>query len=522
MYRILYVDDEPSLLELTKLFLELTGEFGVDTLTSAQDALDSPQIQSYDAIIADYQMPGMDGISFLKAFRGRFPDIPFILFTGRGREEVVIDAINNGADFYLQKGGDARAQFAELAHKVRQAVSRRQAESVLRKSEAQLRRAEEVGKSGSWEFLLRENTVSTSEGARVLYGLEGTHWTIDEVQKIPLPEFRPLLDRALRDLISGTSPYNVEFKIRRRSDGAVLDIHSLAEYNPGRNTVFGVIHDITERKSGEGVLRESEQRMREIIDNAPFGAHLYELTPEGDLVFTGANRAADSILGVNHQRFIGKTIGEAFPPLCRTDIPDAYRRVAATGEQYNADQVDYSDDGGIRGAFEVHAFQTGPCRMATFFLDITERKRAEETLRESEAKYRELADHLPQMIFEMDPDFQITYANRHALSVFRITEKDFENGIRALSFIEPSQHARVQENVQKLLNGIPVEPQEYTALRKDGSRFQVIFSTAPIYRDKKITGLRGIIDDISALKKMEMKLRECEEKFRSYRENALS
>ena len=122
MISVLYVDDEQGFLEIAQLFLEQSGDFSVKTVTSAQEALDSPAIRSCDAIVSDYHMQGMDGITFLKAVRERFGDIPFVLFTGRGREEVVIEAINNGADFYLQKGGDPEAQFAELAHKIRQAV----------------------------------------------------------------------------------------------------------------------------------------------------------------------------------------------------------------------------------------------------------------------------------------------------------------------------------------------------------------------------------------------------------------
>jgi len=138
MHRILYVDDEPSLLEIAKLFLEEITDFSVDVDTSALHALYSIGTQPYDAIISDYQMPEMDGIAFLKTVRSKYGDIPFILFTGRGREEVVIEAINNGADFYLQKGGDPTAQFAELAHKIRQAIARRQAEFSLIQSEKRL------------------------------------------------------------------------------------------------------------------------------------------------------------------------------------------------------------------------------------------------------------------------------------------------------------------------------------------------------------------------------------------------
>lgn len=143
------------------------------------------------------------------------------------------------------------------------------------------------------------------------------------------------------------------------------------------------VRDITQRRQAEEALRESEKRLHEIIDNAPFGAHLYELMPDQRLVFLGSNRAADSILGADHQPFIGLTIEEAFPPLRQTNIPAVYRQAAATGERYDVDRVDYTD-GYLRGAFEVHAFQTGPNRMAAFFRDITERKRAEEQLRRYE------------------------------------------------------------------------------------------------------------------------------------------
>jgi PAS domain S-box-containing protein len=131
MYSILYVDDEPMLLELARLFLEKTGDFRVDTVISAKEALDILAKTSYDCIISDYQMPEMDGIVFLKTFRSKGNVAPFIIFTGKGREEVVIEALNNGADFYLQKGGDPKSQFAELAHKVRQAIQIRIAQKTM-------------------------------------------------------------------------------------------------------------------------------------------------------------------------------------------------------------------------------------------------------------------------------------------------------------------------------------------------------------------------------------------------------
>ena len=132
---VIYVDDEPSLLDIARLFLERTGGFSVSTVASGKEALDMLSNREFDAIISDFQMPEMDGIEFLKQVRCRDPAIPFILFTGRGREEIVIQAINNGVTFYMQKGGDPASQFAELAHKIRQAVAAVRAEVALKQSE---------------------------------------------------------------------------------------------------------------------------------------------------------------------------------------------------------------------------------------------------------------------------------------------------------------------------------------------------------------------------------------------------
>ena len=132
MLHVLYIDDEPDLLDIGKSFLEANGEFAIDTVTSPGRGLEMLEMTRYDAVICDYQMPDRDGISVLKAIRSRGNGIPFILFTGRGKEEVVIQALNNGADFYLQKGGEPETLFIEMAHMIQQAVGKRRAEEQLR------------------------------------------------------------------------------------------------------------------------------------------------------------------------------------------------------------------------------------------------------------------------------------------------------------------------------------------------------------------------------------------------------
>lgn len=131
MISVLLVDDEPALLEVTRLFLERFGEVKVETSRSALEALELIKTRSFDAIVSDYEMPMMDGIVFLKILRAEGDATPFIIFTGKGREHVVLEALNNRADFFLSKGDDPKTQFAALDKMIRQAISRREAEEAL-------------------------------------------------------------------------------------------------------------------------------------------------------------------------------------------------------------------------------------------------------------------------------------------------------------------------------------------------------------------------------------------------------
>jgi two-component system cell cycle sensor histidine kinase/response regulator CckA len=137
--------------------------------------------------------------------------------------------------------------------------------------------------------------------------------------------------------------------------------------------LVGIYTDITARML-------SEQRARAAIESSPAGMMFYHLQPDNQLIFIGANPAADKILGVDNRDFIGKPLEEAFPPLADTEIPDRYREVARTGQKWQVDEVVY-DHGPIKGIYSVVAFQIQPYHMVAMFVDITERKRNEKAQR---------------------------------------------------------------------------------------------------------------------------------------------
>ncbi len=116
---VLVVDDEPGLLEVTRVYLEDMGGFVIDIAQSASGAREMLGTSQYDAIISDYEMPEENGISLLRSVKKDYPNVIFILFTGKGKYEVQEEALDEGADHYLQKG-DPVLNFAEIANFIRE------------------------------------------------------------------------------------------------------------------------------------------------------------------------------------------------------------------------------------------------------------------------------------------------------------------------------------------------------------------------------------------------------------------
>jgi PAS domain S-box-containing protein len=136
-------------------------------------------------------------------------------------------------------------------------------------------------------------------------------------------------------------------------------------------------------------------------------------------------------------------------------------------------------------------------------LAMKERQRAEDALRESEERFREMAELMPQTVFETDLTGRLSFANRKAFESFGYSQEDFDRGINSVDMLAPEERQRGAENITKIVGGEDIGLNEYTAMRKDGSNFPIMVHSAPIVRNGKTLGLRGFIVDITDRKKTE-------------------
>ncbi|OPX69677.1 MAG: sensory histidine kinase AtoS [Methanoregulaceae archaeon PtaB.Bin009] len=445
--RVLCVDDEPSLLALARMFLEKSGGFFVGTSTSAEEALDRHEIMSYDAIVSDYQMPGMDGIEFLKAVRLRFGDIPFILFTGRGREEVVIAAINNGADFYLQKGGDPKAQFAELAHKVRQAVRRKKAEVSLKESEEKYRMLVEHNRDGV--FIVQDGKLVFYNNA--LTGL--SRYTPEELEGMHLadliaPEDREMvLSRAKVRAEGGLVPERYEFTLVHK-DGIHRSRMRISTYlgsYQGRPASFGTFYDVTEDRRREAALRESEEKYRTILENIQ--DVYYRTDTHGNLIML--SRSGYRLLGYDRsENILGSSLAGTFyaNPEDRRKLLEAISEKGAVHDY----EVNFRHKDGsiITVSANSHYYYGNNGKIAGIegiFRDITEQKRAGEDLKRSENLYRTVFEHTGTATILIGPDTTILKANGEWERLTGVPLAAQENILSWTGFIHQDDRERMKE-----------------------------------------------------------------------------
>ena len=266
--------------------------------------------------------------------------------------------------------------------------------------------------------------------------------------------------------------------------------------------IHGVSRDITRRRKAEEALKESEALLKSYMENAPDGIYMSDL--EG--VFLYGNRKSEETVGYCREEMIGKSFLEA-GLLCEEDLNRVIELLKANldGRRTGPDEFELIARGGRRVPVEINTsvVQYGDRKVSLGFVrDITDRKKAETALRESEKKYRELVDFLPISLFEVDFEGNVAAANREIFETFKYEPVDLEKGLNAFQLmIAPADWSRMAANIQRLLRGEKKGPSEYTGIRKDGSAFPFLIFPAIILRDGKPVGFRGAIIDLTERKR---------------------
>jgi len=406
----------------------------------------------------------------------------------------------------------------------------KRAEDALQLSERRLRRAEVVALSGNWEFILGLDKVKASEGARIIYGLEGAEWSIPEVQSIPLPEYRGMLDKALIGLVEEGKPYNVEFKIRRPSDGKIIDIHSIAEYSPEQGVVFGVIQDITERKRAEEEIRQTNAYLENIFDNSPDAIAIVD--KHGRIIRW--NKMAEDLYGYTFEEMKGKTGFHLYAD--EDELEKMLVSLRREGSVKKWEMRMKRKDGSIvpfeisigllkdnqnetLGSISV-ARDLSEIKEALSALrasndqlnqEIIERKRSENALHESEERYRQVVQNATEAIV-VAQDGKLKFVNRVACELTGYPEGELLSH-PFLDFIHREDQSMVMDRHLRRLRGETLADRyPFRLVGKDGGTRWVEISAAKIEWEGR-TATLNLLTDITERKLAEIALRESEERF---------
>lgn len=303
-----------------------------------------------------------------------------------------------------------------------------------------------------------------------------------------------------------------EFTMNRRDGSQVqVEISTYPVKIKNKTVILGIARDITERKIAEEALT----KLSTAVDQSPSVIVITGL--DGKIEYV--NPKFTELTGYTFEESIGKV-----PSLLKSgkQSNDVYKELWETisnGNTWHGEFHNKKKDGSLFWeAASVSPIIDNQGKITNYLKvaeDISERKNAEEAYRESENKYRDTVNLLPQIIYEIDVNGILTFINDLAIEQTGYSREEFENGFNVMRVIIPEQRDKAQKSMRKIMFKNESGDPEFTLIRKDGSTFPVLLYSNPIFKNNKPAGLRGVIIDISDRKQEEEKLKESEKRFKS-------
>lgn len=311
-------------------------------------------------------------------------------------------------------------------------------------------------------------------------------------------------------LFSGKSFYeseSVNYTLKGNPIYISLRSSVVTGYEKNWEKILISIVDITEKKKSEDALKESEDKFRIIAEKSLTGVYLIQ-----DELFKYVNPKFAEIFRYKREEIEDKKGPSDFAVKEFRDIilNNIKRRLSGEIQSLNYEFKGITKHGEIID-IEVYGSRInylGKPAIVGTLLDVTERKKRESELQESQKRYRELTDLLPQTIFEIDEKGKILFVNQSGLKAFDYSQEDLKDKPRLYDFLIPKDRGRAAANMFKVLKGEKLSETEYTAIRKNGITFPILVFSNPILRNGKATGIRGIAVDLSERKLIEEQLRK--------------
>jgi PAS domain S-box-containing protein len=511
VFSVLYVDDEPTILAPTKLFLEKRGHFLVDTSMSVDDALQKIRKCTYDVIISDYQMPGKDGIQFLRTLRDAGNQIPFIIFTGKGDEEVVIEAYASGADFYLAKGGNPRAMYVDLVNKVEQIVNRRRVEGALKESEELFRTLfnnandsifvhEMLHEGISGRYIMANDIACTRLG----YTREELlRMSPDDILSPKCSDKTPALTLTIQK--RGHATFD---NIYRKKDGTEFPVEVNAHLFElhGKQLILSIARDITERKNMEDAIRASEQLLHAIIDGSSIPQ--FVINKNHEVIYW--NRALETYSGIeSHDVRLTKNAWKAFYKATRPLLADLLvdERLDEIPHWYDGK---YCNSRYVEDAFEFTDFFPYFGKKGTWLHgtavairddqgtivgaletleDITDRKNAEKELVSSEKYLKTIFDSVQTGLVITDPKTHVIVdANPAAVKMIGKNKQEIVGSVCATFLCHTSVNSPIAGN------GKNSPFSECVLFNPDGRKIPILKTSIPVVISEKSLMLESFLD----------------------------
>ncbi|TFG14219.1 MAG: PAS domain S-box protein [Promethearchaeota archaeon] len=290
-----------------------------------------------------------------------------------------------------------------------------------------------------------------------------------------------------------------------------LSAFPLKDENGSVVNIIEYVKDITKQKNAEQKLKESEEKFRKIAEQSFMGIGIIQ-----DDQVKYVNEVVAEILEYSVEEMMNWTksfnITNIIHPEDLTRLREQ-RELRRAGEFNLKPYISYriiSRSGKVKwiDQYSKNILYQGKEAELITITDITEKKIAEKKLKDSEEKYRDIAELLPDTIFEADLEMNLNYVNSTGYTMFRYSPQDLENGVNLAQLLTPDSLKKAKERVKAISEGISAQPNEYELVKKDGTKIHCRVHSRPIIKDGKIIGFRGTVTDINDIKLAEQALKE--------------